>query len=136
MLYQIGVHFRLTDDEWIGEYNFYKTPIWDSARRLERNMYRPGSMQCLSFGNGKPLTLGKAGAILLDDKIAYEELSMMRSDGRDLRITPWQDQKRFKQGYHYCPTLEICAEGLKKLDQVSEEPQPYSYPDLRTIEFV
>jgi dTDP-4-amino-4,6-dideoxygalactose transaminase len=136
MLYQLGVHFRLTDEEWVGEYHFYNTGIWDSARRLEPGMYRPGQIQCLSFGHGKPLELGKAGAILLDDPVAYKELSMMRSDGRDLTIRPWQAQTRIKQGYHYCPTLETCELGLTKLSQVNEEPKPYSYPDLRTIEFV
>lgn len=136
MLYQLGVHFRLTDDEWIGEYHFYNTGIWDSARRLEQGMYRAGQMQCLSFGYGKPLELGKCGAILLDDKTAYEELSKMRSDGRDLRITPWQAQQRIKQGYHYCPTLETCSLGLEKLPQVNQTPMAYQYPDLRTIDFV
>jgi dTDP-4-amino-4,6-dideoxygalactose transaminase len=136
MLYQLGVHFRLTDDEWTGEYHFYNTDIWDSARRLERNMYRAGAMQCLSFGHGKPMELGKAGAILLDDKEAYKALSCMRSDGRDLRITPWQDQKRIQQGYHYCPTLETCQLGLEKLPSVNEEPKYHQYPDLRTIDFV
>lgn len=136
LLYQLNIHFRVTDEEWTGEYHFYNTNIWDSARRLERGMYRPGSMQCLSFGNGKPLELGKCGAILLDNKTAYEALSCMRSDGRDLRITPWQDQKRIKQGYHYCPTLETCKLGLEKLPLVDEKPKYHQYPDLRTIDFI
>jgi len=133
LLNQLNIHYRLTDDEWTGEYEFYKTNIWDSARRLERGMYRPGAMQCLSFGHGKPLELGKAGAILLDDPTAYEALSRMRSDGRDLRITPWQDQKTFSQGYHYCPTLETCQLGLERLPQVAESPKAYPYPDLRLL---
>ena len=89
MLNQLGVHFRLTDDEWVGEYHFYDTNIWDSARRLERNMYRPGQFQCLSFGWTKPLQLGKVGAILLDDKWAYKKFSRQRADGRDLHV-PWE----------------------------------------------
>jgi dTDP-4-amino-4,6-dideoxygalactose transaminase len=135
MLNQVGVHYRLTDDEWLGEYHFYNTGIWDSARRLERGMYRPGQFQCLSFGHTKPLELGKAGAILLDDPKAYQALSMMRSDGRDLRIQPWQEQKTFEQGYHYCPTLETCSLGLEKLKLVNEQPKYQVYPDLRTIDF-
>jgi hypothetical protein len=135
MLNQLGIKYKLTDDHWVGEYHFYNTGIWDSARRLERNMYRAGSMQCLSFGHSKPLNLGRAGAILLDDPQAYEELSRMRSDGRDLRITPWQDQKSFDQGYHYCPTLEICALGIQKLPTVNEWPKYYEYPDCRNIIF-
>lgn len=133
MLNQLGVHYRLTDEEWVGEYHFYNTRIWDSARRLERNMYREGQFQCLSFGNTKPLELGKAGAILLDDPVAYEALSRMRSDGRDLRITSWQDQETFTQGYHYCPTLETCSLGIEKLPAINQEPKYHSYPDLRKI---
>jgi dTDP-4-amino-4,6-dideoxygalactose transaminase len=98
-------------------------------------MYRPGQFQCLSFGHTKPLELGKAGAILLDDPKAYQALSMMRSDGRDLRIQPWQEQKTFEQGYHYCPTLETCSLGLEKLKLVNEQPKYQVYPDLRTIDF-
>lgn len=136
MLNQIGVHYRLTDDEWIGEYHFYNTKIWDSARRLERNMYREGQFQCLSFGNTKPLELGKAGAILLDDPVAYSVLSKMRSDGRDLHIVPWHDQETFTQGYHYCPTLETCSLGLEKLPTINQEPKYHQYPDLRNIDFI
>ena len=135
LLNQLNIHYRLTDEEWTGEYNFYKTPIWDSARLLRKNMYRAGQMQCLSFGHGKPLALGKAGAILLDDKTAYEQLSRMRSDGRDLRITPWSDQKTFSQGYHYCPTLETCALGIEKLPTIDQEPKYHQYPDLRIVDF-
>jgi dTDP-4-amino-4,6-dideoxygalactose transaminase len=136
MLNQLNIHYRLTDEEWTGEYYFYDTGIWDSARRLEPGMYRAGSMQCLSFGHGKPLELGKGGAILLDDAEAYYALSQMRSDGRDLKIAPWQDQTVFHQGYHYCPTLETCELGLEKLPLVNERPKYYLYPDLRTIDFV
>jgi dTDP-4-amino-4,6-dideoxygalactose transaminase len=135
LLTQLNIKYRLTDEDWTGEYVFYDTNIWDSARRLEPGMYRPGQMQCLSFGHGKPLSIGKAGAILLDNKDEYETLSRMRSDGRDLRIVPWQDQLEFKQGYHYCPTLETCALGLEKLPLVDEKPKYIQYPDLRTIDF-
>ena len=135
MLNQLGVKYKLTDEHWVGEYHFYNTGIWDSARRLERNMYRAGQFQCLSFGNTKPLELGKAGAILLDDPNAYEALSKMRSDGRDLHISPWQDQKTFEQGYHYCPTLETCSLGIEKLPTINQQPKYQSYPDLRTIDF-
>ena len=140
LLEQLGIEYSYFPDtlphrqQWVGEYKFELTRIWDSARLLRPGMYRPGHMQCLSFGNGKPLQLGKGGAILLDDAKAYEWLSRVRSDGRDLRIHPWQSQKSFTQGYHYCPTLETCALGLEKLKDVDPEPKYYQYPDLRTID--
>ena len=135
LMIQLGIKYKLTDEEWVGEYHFYNTNIWDSARRLERGMYRPGSMQCLSFGYGKPMNIGKAGAILLDDEQAYKVLSRQRSDGRDLHISPWQDQKIFEQGYHYCPTIETCQMGLDILPTINERPKYIQYPDLRDIAF-
>jgi len=137
MVRQLNINYTLKTEYWqsLGEYQFHGTSIWDSARRLAPNMYRPGQMQCLSFGHTKPLSVGKAGAILLDDRLKYEYLSRMRSDRRDLRISPWQDQKTFTQGYHYCPTLETCALGVEKLPFVDPEPKYHQYPDLRLLDF-
>jgi dTDP-4-amino-4,6-dideoxygalactose transaminase len=137
LMRQLGVHYTLRSDYWnsIGEYNFVGTNIWDSARLLRRGMYRPGQMQCLSFGHGKPLSIGRAGAILTDSYAQYRELSLMRSDGRDLLISPWERQQTFGEGYHYCPTLETCAVGIEKLPMVDPEPKYHQYPDLRTVDF-
>lgn len=129
----LGVKYVMTDEHWQGEYLFHGTHIWDSARRLEPNMYRPGQVQCLSFGNTKPLHVGKVGAILLDDVRAYHRLSLMRSDGRDLRISPWIDQGLFAPGWHYCPTLEDCVKASKGLETVTPQSQRAQYPDCRKI---
>lgn len=138
LMNQLDISYYLKTEYWAsaGEYRFYNTRIWDSARRLERNMYRPGYLQCLSFGHGKPLELGKAGAILLDNEQDYRALSCMRSDGRDLRISPWQDQEIIYQGFHYCPTLETCAEGIKKLKRIKTGITQQMYPDLREINII
>lgn len=132
-IHQLGIQYSMRDESWTGEYQFYFTNIWDSARRLESGMYRPGQIQCLSFGVGKPIHLGKVGAILLDDFAAYQTLSKMRSDGRDLRIRPWQDQLSFEIGYHYCPTLEDCERGIKALENFAGACQTVTYPDCRKI---
>lgn len=129
----LGIEFSLTDETWSGEYQFHGTNIWDSARRLEPGMYRPGQVQCLSFGHSKPLDLGRCGAILLDDQSAYYHLSRMRSDGRDLAVSPWEDQKFFSPGWHYCPTLETCDLGRKLLATVEPQCQQVTYPDCRKI---
>lgn len=133
LMRQLGVEYTHTDEEWIGEYQFRGTRIWDSSRLLKQNMYREGQMQCLSFGNGKPLHIGKVGAILTDDVEIYDVISEMRSDGRDLRVNPWERQLIFRQGYHYCPTLEDCQRGIELLPTVDQEPKYYQYPDLREI---
>lgn len=129
----LGIKYKLVDESWIGEYRFHGTDIWDSARRLEPNMYKIGQVQCLSFGNTKPLQLGRVGAILLDDVAAYHTISRWRSDGRDLAISPWIDQGSFGLGYHYCPTLEDCARGLEKLAAHQPQSQKVEYPDLRKL---
>jgi dTDP-4-amino-4,6-dideoxygalactose transaminase len=95
-------------------------------------MYNPGTMQCLSFGWGKPLQLGKVGAILLDDANAYQVMSRQRSDGRDLNL-PWETETELILGYHYCPTLELCERGLELLRTVQPKAQPGVYPDCRNI---
>ena len=133
-LTHLGVEYTMTDESWTGEYQFKNTRIWDSARRLEPGMYRPGSMQCLSFGWTKPLQLGKVGAILLDDPKAYHLMSRQRSDGRDLTI-PWEKETNLILGWHYCPTLELCVKGLELLPVTEPKAQPGIYPDCREISF-
>lgn len=123
----------LDDPDWVGEYQFLGTRIWDSARLLRKDMYRPGMLQCLSFGYSKPLQAGRGGAILCDDRDDYLALLSMRYDGRDLNITPWQDQKVFRTGYHYRPTPEEAELCLQLLPTVNQEPKHVVYPDCRNI---
>jgi hypothetical protein len=134
-MHKLGIPFEYLDsnEQWIGEYHFVGSCVWDSARRLERNMYKPKQMQCLSFGHTKPLQIGHGGAILLDNKEAYETLLRMRYDGRDLNISPWESQKTFSVGYHYRPTIEDAQRGLELLDTINEKPKYVKYPDLREI---
>jgi dTDP-4-amino-4,6-dideoxygalactose transaminase len=134
LMYHLGIRFEMTDEQWVGEYQFKDTNIWDSARRLERGMYRAGQMQCLSFGWTKPLQLGKVGAIILDDYEAYKKFSRQRSDGRDLNL-PWEHETELILGWHYCPTLELCAAGLRLLPTIEPKAQPGIYPDCRNIPF-
>jgi len=135
-MHKLGISYRLLNETWTGEYRFGATNIWDSARRLESNMYRPGMMQCLSFGYGKPLQISRGGAILLDNKTAYDTIIQQRYDGRDLNCKPWQSQKTFRVGYHYKPTIEEAVIGLTELEKYKANPQKpkyTEYPDLTTI---
>ena len=134
LMHKLGIEYELVQENWTGEYRFYGTDIWDSARRVERGMYREGQMQCLSFGYGKPLHIGHGGAILLDDVELYDQLSQMRYDGRDLNISPWEQQQSFRVGYHYKPAIEDAEIGLEKLATLDEQPKYHQYPDLREIE--
>jgi dTDP-4-amino-4,6-dideoxygalactose transaminase len=138
-MHKLGIDYRYLEhawQRWVGEYPFVNTRIWDSARRLENGMYRPGMMQCLSFGHSKPLQIGRGGAILLDDKQAYEEIILMRYDGRDLNNIPWTKQQKFKVGYHYKPTPEEAGSGIKLLEGIrvnQPKPEYVEYADLRQI---
>ena len=139
-MHKLGIKYQYLDHEWqcwVGEYPFVETRIWDSARRLEANMYRAGQMQCVSFGHDKPLPIGRGGAILLDDKTAYQTLLRMRYDGRDLTISPWVKQQEFQVGYHYRPTIEEAERGTELLSQYqSQPPREVVYPDCRQISIV
>ena len=132
-MHKLGISYDYTDKQWIGEYQFISTRIWDSARLLKQDMYRPGQLQCLSFGHGKPLSIGRGGAVLTDDVEVYDTLKQQCYDGRDLTISPWQDQKVFRVGYHYKPTIEEAVRGLELLPTVDQGPKYHEYPDLRGL---
>jgi dTDP-4-amino-4,6-dideoxygalactose transaminase len=132
-MHKLGISYDYTDKQWIGEYQFVGTRIWDSARLLKEDMYRSGQLQCLSFGHSKPLEIGRGGAVLTDDVEVYDTLKQQCYDGRDLSITPWEDQKTFRVGYHYKPTIEEAVKGLDLLPNINQEPKYFQYPDLRDI---
>jgi hypothetical protein len=139
LMHKLDIKYEYLDhawQRWHGEYPFMGTRIWDSARKLMPAMYRPESMQCLSFGHDKPLHIGRGGAIILDNKTAYDALICMRYDGRDLNISPWIAQKTFRVGYHYKPTPEEAMQGLALLQGLKEmcpTTRQVDYADLRNI---
>ena len=136
-LVKLGITYKYNDDRWIGEYNFKGTRIWDSARLLHPKMYRKGQLQCLSFGNGKPIDNKRGGAILCGSNKEYNVLKQMSYDGRHLKHKKWIDQKEFQVGYHYNMAIEHAMqcndllEAYKKKD--SHLPHVVDYPDCSTI---
>jgi len=134
---KLNIPYYLTDDEWMGEYQFEGSQIWDSARRFEPNMYRSGQVQCISFGRSKPLQIGRGGCILTDNRDLYEAASLMRMDGRNIfKYSPWSKQDVFEVGYHYYMKPEDCVTGLNLLHnkQFTEQlPEFYNYPDCREL---
>jgi dTDP-4-amino-4,6-dideoxygalactose transaminase len=91
---------------------------------------------CLSFQYKKHLSLGRGGAILLQNKDEYDILKKMSYDGR-LPNIPWMEQNIDTIGYHYYMTPEIAKLGLEKLPnsikQISQKWDYQNYPDLRKI---
>jgi dTDP-4-amino-4,6-dideoxygalactose transaminase len=135
-MHKLDITYNYTDKLWTGEYQFIGTRIWDSARLLKEDMYREGQLQCLSFGYGKPMEIGRGGAVLTDDVEVYDTLKHQCYDGRDLSISPWEQQKIFKIGYHYKPTIEEAVKGLELLPNIDQEPKYKEYPDLRNISII
>jgi dTDP-4-amino-4,6-dideoxygalactose transaminase len=137
-LHKLGIPYSMTDDEWLGEYEFKGSRVWDCARRFEPNMYRAGTVQCISFGRTKPLQIERGGCLLTDNYQLYKAASEMRMDGRDIfEYSPWITQQRFTVGYHYYMRPEECVRGFNMLlnkEFTEQLPEYYNYPDCRTAE--
>ena len=137
VLHKLGLTVEFTDETWIYEYQYGNTNIWDSARGLQEQMYRPGQMQCLSFVHTKRLEIGHGGAVLLDNYDDYVAIKRLAYDGRDLNIKPWQNQTSWKLGYHYNMRLEDAVKGKhmlesRQLDSL-ENQTSYKYPDVSLL---
>ena len=129
------------EDKWDKMYQIKGSTVYDAAGYFEEGMFQldnPAQKRiiCLSFGHGKPLEIGHGGAILTNDKAAYDYFKTAVYDGRDLSISPWEDQVEFDIGYHYMMRPEDAVIGLNKLanDQITVSKNGYkNYPDLRNI---
>lgn len=136
-MHKLGISYSLVDESWAGEYQLRGSRIWDSARRLDKNMYRAGDVQCLSFGRTKPLQIGQGGCILTDDPVLAARASKMRYDGRDIfQYHPWVEQESFEVGFHYFMRPEECVTGLNMLNSnqlITQIDSYYNYPDCRKI---
>ena len=88
---------------------------------------------CLSFQYKKHLSLGRGGAILLQNKDDYDILKKMSYDGRSPN-QPWMEQDIDTIGYHYYMTPETAQIGIVKLKNVENIPSKnwtyINYPDL------
>lgn len=141
-MHKLQIKYDLTGMDWYPdlEYNIQGTNIWDSARRFEPGMYRPGSLQCLSFGKTKPLEIGRGGCILTDDAEFAQKAGRMRYDGREVKVyKPWADQKVFEVGFHYFLRPEDAIVGLNLLESKTFLPQIqsyFNYPDCRELTIV
>lgn len=141
-MHKLGIPYELEDVTWRQGYPIKGSRVWDCARLFEPNMYRSGTLQCLSFGRTKPLQVGRGGCILTDDEEFYRRASRMRYDGRDIFQYSigvehsWEVQKDFEIGYHYYMRPEDCVTGLNLLEQknfLQQVDRFYNYPDCRKI---
>lgn len=120
-----------------GCYQLRHTKIWDSALRFTYNMYIPNSHMCLSFtGPYKHLKLSKGGAILTDDRNAYEWFKRARFSGR--RECSYHEDNLDMIGWNFYMIPELATRGLLLMNQfydidgnpIPNEDKEIAYPDL------
>ena len=131
-----AVKFLESNRYLTGHYPLNGTTVIDSALHFTADMYIPGSFMCLSFtGPYKHLKLGKGGAILTDNKDAYEWFKRARFSGR--RECSYLEDDFDMLGWNFYMMPEIAAKGLQLMDQFytetgkkHNEPITHRYPDL------
>ena len=124
-----GGRVIFNDYEWTGQYKLEPYPIYDSACQLKRNMYIPGTFQCISFSANKPINIGKGGMIFTDNKESVEWLKKARYEGRS-EIDAMLDNFDML-GWNMYMTPEQAARGLVLLSHVkSDIVYKMTYPDL------
>jgi hypothetical protein len=124
------------DEDWQGEYQLKPTSVWDSARRFTSGMYRPGTMQCISFHATKILADTQGGAILHDNDEADAWLRRARFDGRTEGADAKTDQVTYPSWHAYI-SPDVAARLLWKLSALplhnADLPRS-DYPDLSKLE--
>lgn len=133
-----GLVPKFDNREWSGAYSLDPFDIVDGAARFTKGMYTsPESLHTLSFQIKKRLPIGRGGAILTNDRQAYEWLKLASYDGRNLN-TPYDSQGHTSIiGWHYYMTPEDAARGILLMDQLpadNEDTMNFQhYPDLAEI---
>ena len=137
MMINYGYNVKFREDDWEGRYQIGNTNIWDCAVGFEKDIYIPGMVQCLSFQQKKRLSIGKGGAILLDDKTMYEKLKRTVRDGRAMGVSTEQEMAISLDtiiiGYHMNMTPDEAARGILLLNQLSPTYKNGSYLDYPDI---
>lgn len=120
-------------NSWQGIYQLKPYPIYDSALRLQKNMYLPGTYMSLSFHLKKNLPIGKGGMILCDDLNAYNWFKRARYEGRG-ELSYKEDNIEFL-GWNMYMTPEQAARGLHLFqfykDFTPDKVEEGGYRDLR-----
>lgn len=126
---KLNLKWNWREDEWTDYYYLGFTNIIDAAVLWGEKTYIPNTFMCLSFQYKKHLSLGRGGAILLQNKSDYDILKKMSYDGRNPSL-PWAEQNIDTLGYHYYMTPETAEIGLNKLEKIKNTiPKKWSYQD-------
>ena len=125
---KLNLKLEWRDEKW-QDFYYLTDDIVDAAVLWKENSYIPNTYMSVSFQFKKHLSLGRGGAILFDDKDAYDIFKKMSYDGRS-PDSPWIEQNIKTIGYHYYMTPETAELGLKKLPQaIITKPKQWVYTD-------
>jgi dTDP-4-amino-4,6-dideoxygalactose transaminase len=109
---------RPKTNHWKGIYQLKPYPIYDAAKRFTKNMYIKGSYMGLSFHIKKQLPIWKGGAILCDNKEAYEWFKRARYEGRSEKY--YKDDDITFCGWNMYMTPQQEAHGLSMFQNYPE----------------
>lgn len=134
-----GYSFKFVDHKWQDSYLLDPLNIIDSATCLKKNMYKDGTLTCLSFHFRKILPIGRGGMILTNSENEYKWLTSKRYDGRNMRVK--YDEDIFKNsGYHMYMTPEQSAYGIHLFDNEQfnqiELPNYKGYKSLEKFDYL
>lgn len=139
-----GWKIDFVDDKWKNSYQLGKTNVYDAATDLHENMandYSLSAIVCISFQQKKRLSLGRGGAILLNNSELAKQLRRLVYDGRNPYISNNEEIATSSDdivcGYHCYMDPEKAAVGIAKLNQINllqYRPLNYThYADLRAL---
>jgi dTDP-4-amino-4,6-dideoxygalactose transaminase len=133
---KLKLNWHFVNNPWQEYYQLGNTGIYDAATFWSKGKYISGSKMCVSFQKQKTLSLGRGGAILLDNYDDAVELRRMAYDSRD-RDSSWEVQLSTitQMGYHYYMTPETAQLGIDKFPK-SDHIQGWSwrdYPDISQV---
>jgi dTDP-4-amino-4,6-dideoxygalactose transaminase len=130
---KLNLKWKFEYQEWEDFYYLGNTNIIDAAVYWKQNGYIKNTYMCLSFQYKKHLSLGRGGAILLQNKKDYDILKKMSYDGRSLNA-PWIEQDIDTIGYHYYMTPETAKLGSEKIEQIKNIfPKKWSHKDYPNL---
>lgn len=129
---KLNIDLEWRDENWL-DYYYITQNVIDAAVLWKKNSYIPGTFMGISFQYQKHLSLGRGGALLLDDEKAYTQIKKMSYDGR-LPNLPWREQDIDTFGLHYYMTPETAQNGVNKFQKAIETPPRQwvvsDWPDL------
>lgn len=133
-LQKLNLHWDWEDNQWKEYYYLKGTNIIDAAVYWKQNGFLKNTFMCLSFQSKKHLSLGRGGAILLDNLDEYKELKRLSYDGRDFNGVPWYEQNIKSFGYHYYMTPETANNGILKFLEIKKNiPRNWSFLDYPNL---